>query len=121
MAQSDGADDDDEDDVITLSGCGQNYRWKFPKDSTKCPIKSCLSKFEVRSNAIDHYKKCHAMNAMYCKICDKPIATQGNVRNFESHYNRMHPGIDTESNFDNEPTSSKKSSPQKRDVCVVLS
>lgn len=120
MAQSDGADDEDESDVIILSGCGQNYRWKFPKDyGGKCPVKACLAKCEVRSDAIDHYKKYHAMNAMYCKICRKPIATtRGYSINFQAHNIRMHPGINTESYFDSEPTTSKKPPPPGRDVCI---
>lgn len=108
-------DHDDEDDVITLNGCGRISHWKFPADLTNCPVFKCNAEFGLRSDAIDHYKKCHAMNAIYCSMCEKPIAAY-TLSNLKAHYTRMHPGIDFILNFKDEPSTSKDLSPKKNDV-----
>lgn len=46
--------------------------------------------FGVRSDTIDHYRKRHAMNYIYCSKCDKPITTH-NLIDFNEHYRKVHP------------------------------
>lgn len=84
--------EEDNDDLITLTGCDQITQWRFPKDLKKCPVQNCTLQFKTRSTAIVHYKKQHAMDAVLCSICDKPISTK-HRETFTKHYSRMHPNV----------------------------
>lgn len=78
--------------MITLNGCGIVTQWRFPKGSKKCPVGNCRKIFKVRSDAIAHYKKRHAMDAILCEICDKPISTK-TYRYFIKHNRLKHPKV----------------------------
>lgn len=72
--------------------------WKFPPYKKNCPVSSCSESFITRSDGINHYKSCHAMNAIMCYICDQPISTHNSVvsqskREYIKHYKRKHPGV----------------------------
>lgn len=75
-----------------MTGGGQITHWQFPKKATKCPVKSCLEHFGVRSDAIDHYKKRHAMNYIFCSECDKPVSMYFLI-DINEHYRRVHPNV----------------------------
>lgn len=83
-------DDDDDSEVIELTGCGTISHWRLPKEITKCPIRNCDKQFNARLDLINHYKECHAKHSVYCKICHKAIISQG-INNFKRHYARVHP------------------------------
>lgn len=78
------------DDSITLYGCGTVSKWRFPKGMERCPVSNCQELFDYRSEAIEHFKQKHAKRSILCYICGIPIYTY-NSRDFESHFNRMHP------------------------------
>lgn len=80
----------EEDDMITLHGCGQITYWRFPQNIKQCPKISCLEDFDSRLDAIDHYRQQHAEKAILCTLCNKPISTL-QAWNFEDHFRRMHP------------------------------
>lgn len=82
--------DGDDDDIITLSGCGITTRWRYPKDSKKCPFKNCRKTSKNQSYAIAHYKKEHSADGILCEICKKPICCRL-VKTFIEHYKRQHP------------------------------
>lgn len=81
-----------DDDLITLGGCGQVTQWRFPQNLSSCPVLKCLKQFNSRSDAITHYKLKHAKNAVYCSLCNKPIAAPL-PGIYKLHYNRLHPNI----------------------------
>lgn len=83
-------EEDNDDDLITLNGCGQITQWRFPKGMERCPLISCQELFDDRSEAIDHYKMQHAKKSILCYVCDIPIYTYSS-KDFEAHFRRMHP------------------------------
>lgn len=102
-------ENDEIDDLITLSGCDHITQWRFPQNQKRCPIHLCHEEFESRSAAISHYQEQHASHSILCDICNKPILLSvkfgiENPHNFYNHYKRMHPnmkipyefGVDTE-------------------------
>lgn len=91
--------DFEEEDWITLSGGGHITQWRFPKYSSACPVLGCRIQFRNRSEAIAHYKERHAMNAILCSICDKPIRIDTKPNGFIDHYQRLHPNVNLP-NFD---------------------
>lgn len=87
-----------EDDMITLYGCGKITKWRFPPNTKQCPVHLCRELFGLRSDAIRHYKKRHAPNAILCELCSKPIAVT-NSFNFVQHYKFMHPDVEVPYSF----------------------
>lgn len=88
----DNADDDsedDENDLITLSGCRQVTQWRFP-NTKSCPVISCRVLFGIRSDAIRHYKKRHAQTSILCPACKRPIVAQF-PNQFLKHFTNIHP------------------------------
>lgn len=91
-SESERDEDDKENDLITLRGCGKVTYWRFPPKLTHCPIKTCLIEFGVRSDAIRHYKNHHAHYAILCPVCVKPIAcANGGFFGIKKHYKKVHP------------------------------
>lgn len=86
-----GKNNDGKDDLITLHGCGRTTKWLFPQYQKKCPVHTCREEFNVRSDAIEHYKEKHANTSILCPICVKPICTQ-RLWTFKDHYERIHSG-----------------------------
>lgn len=85
-------DDDEQEDLIELHGCGLTTYWKFPKNVKNCPVHRCRANFGVRSDAIRHYRNYHANRAILCPICVKPIlCANRSFFNIKDHYNRVHP------------------------------
>lgn len=80
--------DEENEDLITLSGCSRITKWKFPLNQTRCPV--CRLVFVQRSDTIAHYKDRHAQGSLLCPICIKPICVRGNA-DFKKHYQRLHP------------------------------
>lgn len=95
--------EDKDNDLITLSGCGRITQWRSPKNLTQCPLRNCRLQFGVRSDAIAHYKRRHAIGSILCSICYKPIRASGPMY-FRRHFKRKHPysimpvGFDTGKN-----------------------
>lgn len=85
--------DDEEDDLITLNGCGQVTQWRFP-DTKICPVQNCRLLFGIRSDAMHHYKKRHAKVSILCPICEKPIISH-KPSDFMRHFLRIHPNNET--------------------------
>lgn len=81
---------DKEDDLITLSGCGQQTQWRFPPELTRCPVSNCKKKFGIRAHAIAHYRGLHAKYAVFCSICNGPVSAK-DIRTFSQHYDKRHP------------------------------
>lgn len=77
-------------------------KWQFPQ-VTKCPVVGCRDAFESRFDAMLHYKQHHAMEAILCNFCAKPIRIDCNKDGFVRHFQRLHPnqkipyGLDTKS------------------------
>lgn len=92
--QNDTSDEseEEEDDLITLSGCDITTQWRFPEEMKCCPEPHCWAEFGVRSDAIRHYKKRHANHSIVCPACVMPImCTNGSLSDFRTHYNHIHP------------------------------
>lgn len=81
---------DDEDDMITLYGCSQTTYWRFPENMTLCPVSSCNETFEVRSEAIKHFRESHAQHSIHCSICEKVITTYS-FEGYMAHFYNFHP------------------------------
>lgn len=79
-----------DDDLITLGGCGQITEWRFPK-TKRCPVLRCSLSFGTRAAAMNHYKKKHARNAIFCHLCNKPVGTN-TFKAFTLHFRKRHPG-----------------------------
>lgn len=84
--------DTEVDDLITLSGCGQITKYRFPR-TKRCPIATCRLIFDKRSKAISHYKKHHAKNYIFCSICESPLFVN-HLGTFIRHYEEHHPHMD---------------------------
>lgn len=87
------AQNEQNNDIITLTGGGITTFWRFPKSLTKCPMLRCRMEFNTQSKAVAHFKKLHASGSIHCSICDRPIRSQQYVTDFVSHHIRMHPKI----------------------------
>lgn len=85
-------------DLITLTGAGHITQWRFPKNLTRCPVSNCQKKCSTRSAAIEHYKNHHAIRAILCSICDKPVAAK-TYDSFIEHYRKQHPQFDAPLDF----------------------
>lgn len=64
--------------------------WRFP-DTLVCPVNGCGIHFQIRLDAMIHYKQKHAMDAMLCHLCQKPIRTDLNPKALVYHFRNMHP------------------------------
>lgn len=93
------ATSDEEDGWITLTGAGQITQWKFPEKTKTCPVKSCLKHFGVHSDVVDHYRKRHFKDYIYCSLCDKPVSVRL-FGDFNGHYLKMHPEAPLPNDFD---------------------
>ncbi|XP_031628317.1 uncharacterized protein LOC116344075 isoform X2 [Contarinia nasturtii] len=82
--------ENNEDDLITLNGCGIQTKWRYPKNIKHCIVLRCDSKFGTHKKAIDHYKEQHAEKSILCPICIKPIVSK-DQKPFIRHYERVHP------------------------------
>lgn len=110
----------EDDDLITLRGCGQTTYWRFPQDSKQCPVKRCEEKFDSRLDAIAHYKLNHAMKAILCTLCDRPIAVN-QPGTYEKHYLRLHPFKRMPFNFHGRDSCASKQLPSQIDeVCTAF-
>lgn len=65
-------------------------KWRFPQQ-TGCPVISCGKQFGKRLDAMLHYEKVHAMNAIYCRLCNKPVRTDVHKDEFIRHFQKKHP------------------------------
>lgn len=83
---------EDEDDLITLTGCDKVTRWKFPQHTIICPVEKCSKQFAVRSDAIAHYKSQHAHEAILCPICKIPIFATLTIF-YKIHFMKAHPNM----------------------------
>lgn len=92
LVQTDSDDDDVDDDLITLFGCGKIWHWNFPKKIKRCPIRNCSAKCNARLDAIAHYQKYHTKNAILCSTCNKPVSAQ-KKSNIVQHYAAHHPHV----------------------------
>lgn len=101
--------DCDEDDVITLHGCGKETKWRFPKNVEHCPVKKCHYTHISRSNLIKHFKATHAKHSILCDICYKPIGCYDSF-NFRTHFRAMHPNMNVSYGLGN--GMAKKTSPR---------
>lgn len=82
---------DQENDLITLEGFGIIKKWRFPKNTTDCPVPKCKTSYKNRSAAIAHYKEVHAKLATRCPICEKVIYSC--TSNLKIHMQRVHPEV----------------------------
>lgn len=98
---------DEQDDLITLSGCDEISEWRFPQMS-QCPLYSCNKDLGVRSLAISHFKYRHAKNSVFCSECDKPIGAKS-LHTYFTHYTKRHPNAKL-------PTCLKKYEPETYEV-----
>lgn len=73
-----------------MTGCDQISQWRFPNTLKQCPIRDCRKKFQLRTNAIAHFKKNHAKKSVFCRLCDKPLEFR-DMHHFEQHYRNFHP------------------------------
>lgn len=85
-------DNNDEDDLIRLTGCGQSTSFRFP-NTTRCPIYNCSVDSGYRSRAIAHYKRKHAKDSIFCEECQKPVSAKS-LHTFLKHYNEIHPNAE---------------------------
>lgn len=78
--------------MITLRGCGTGnmMQWRFPTGTKKCPMTNCYKLFTSRSNAIAHYRECHAKHMVLCPHCIKPISIK-KTYNWKRHFQYKHP------------------------------
>lgn len=84
------------DDLITLKGCGYTTIWRFPMNMKRCPNSRCNFISKDRSETIAHYRKHHAMSAILCYLCNKPISIGVNTKstyNYMLHYKNGHPNV----------------------------
>lgn len=80
---------EEDNDLITLTGCGQITQWRFPQ-TTRCPLRNCRADPGFRSLTIDHYRKRHAKNFTLCALCDKPVSAK-QIWSVILHYRTKHP------------------------------
>lgn len=97
---------DENEDLISLNAFGYSTQWRFPENLKRCP--TCWSQCKTRPRAIAHYKKRHAMQAILCCLCDKPISCKWSTTPFSSHYKQMHPNIVDPFNFEGNAKLMKK-------------
>lgn len=93
--------------MIYLTGGGHISQWHFPENTSICPVLGCHLQFQTRFQAIEHYRQRHAMYAILCKICSKPIRIDTKKDAFVSHYRRMHPDQAVPTEFDDSPSPPK--------------
>lgn len=67
--------------------CGE---WRFPQTSC-CPVNGCGIQFGSRLDAIMHYEQRHAMNAVLCHLCNRPIRTDVQSDALTRHFRKLHP------------------------------
>lgn len=89
---STGNENNEEDDLIQLSGCGQSTFFRFP-NTTRCPIYNCPVDSGFRSRAIAHYKRKHAKDSIFCEECKKPVGAKC-LNTFHTHYTEYHPNAE---------------------------
>lgn len=63
--------------------------WRFP-DTTRCPAYNCKMEYGLRSTTIQHYKRKHAKDHIFCGLCDRPVGAK-TLSTFVQHYNNIHP------------------------------
>lgn len=105
--ENDLANDDDNGkgiDWIELSGCQKITRWKFPVFLSKCPVLTCSSDFECRTDVIRHYKENHAADAILCYLCEWPILGS----DFQMHFRLIHPNEVNPFSFDDNSSKSEQ-------------
>lgn len=83
----------DDDDLVTLKGCGQITQWRFPQETTSCPMLSCHKDYGLRSLAISHFKYRHAKHSAFCSECERPVGAK-TVSGLTSHYSKLHPNAE---------------------------
>lgn len=108
-------DERNEDDLITLNGCGKITHWQFPGRQTHCPIETCGAAFGTSSDAIQHYKKEHSNNSIFCYLCEKPILVNHSA-DFMRHYRQKHPGQESPFSFDERQTDAQLQDDRPKEV-----
>lgn len=88
-----GSENDEENDLIILEGCGQRTEYHFPKETTACPIYTCRKDFGIRALAIDHFKLQHSKHSIFCEVCQKVVKAKSPA-SFLSHHKNMHPHVE---------------------------
>lgn len=107
--------EDDGDDAIILTGCGQITQWIWPKDLQRCYVQRCRSNIKNRREAINHYRDTHANTAVLCPLCDKPIYAPW-PNKYKLHFDRIHPNVAIPFDFKGTLNDSAKLKSQKRKV-----
>lgn len=99
--------DEEESGLITLNACGDIVtKWQFPRNKTDCPVRRCQESFITRTDAINHYKIRHSMNAIACYICDRPISVHSKLHYIE-HFERLHNDVLDPFDFNTQKSHSK--------------
>lgn len=100
--------DEQYNDLITLSGGDQISFWRIPKSLKRCPVSSCGKKFEHQELLSAHFVKHHAKKSAYCGECDGPVIC-GNSGDLASHQQRIH-----------SDQAKIKEEPQEIEVCLKV-
>lgn len=82
----------EKDDLIELKGGGSITIYRFPQ-TTSCPARGCTLDSGFRSRAIDHFRRKHANDHVFCVECDKIIGAKS-LDTFVSHYKNIHPNAE---------------------------
>lgn len=85
-------ENNEEDDLIQLSGCGQITTFRFP-NTTRCPAYNCKVDSGFRARAIAHYKRKHAKDHIFCDECQRPVGVKC-VDFLLTHYTVNHPNAE---------------------------
>lgn len=80
-----------DDDLIELNGCQVQTFWRWPPKLSHCPNSKCKeNRFADCETAKKHFIQNHAPYAIFCELCEKPIASP-TLSNYKKHYSRLHP------------------------------
>lgn len=85
-------ENNEEDDLIQLKGCDQITFWRFPQ-TTSCPAHLCKFDNGLRSLAINHFRRKHAKDHIFCDLCDKAVGAKC-LDTFLKHYEVVHPNAE---------------------------
>lgn len=108
----------EEDDVVILTGCGHISRWIWPKNLNKCQVRNCHANVKNRREAINHFRETHAQVSILCPLCVKPIYAPSPYT-YKRHHDRIHVNMTMPYDFKiiTSENQSKKSTHQTKKVC----
>lgn len=89
---------DSNHDLIELRGCKMKTQFRFPKYIKQCPNRRCHLEFSNRMACIQHYRKSHAKDGVFCHLCEKPIMAPV-IGMMQRHFRRKHPNHDVLQEF----------------------